>query len=372
MTMITAEDFRGRVMETGINKLVEFDRDVMRGFSRSIAEIEWLLLILVMLYLMVPGTIVTNRDAIIVAMVVFTIFVIAFHYANFYRQETRWKLAIETMAMIAFITVVLWYTGRNESPLLNLYLLVVIASALTLGKIMTLLEVGLISACYYFLGYAQVDAEVFTLAYASKLLSELAPFLLVAYLTTMLSSDIHEANSKIRALAETDELTGLLNMRGFLKIMEREHEQAARYSRNYSIMMIEMDNVKYINDRYGHEEGNRLIKHVATVLNHTFRNTDALARYGGDEFVALLTETNQREAELVVTRVMSAINATRLVIHGEEITPQVRLGFSSYPFDGTEVKDLMVTADLAANKSQMDSEEFISETPRQTPAEDST
>src|SRR5687767_3438501 len=115
-----------------------FDPDLsaeeLRGFSRTVREIEWLLLVLVLLYHAVLTPDDEGSDAIAMALFFFGAFVLAFHYVNFYRRESYWKLAIETWVMIVFITWILMYTGRLESPLINLYLLVVIASALILGK----------------------------------------------------------------------------------------------------------------------------------------------------------------------------------------------------------------------------------------------
>src|SRR5690349_19453913 len=107
----------------------------LRGFTRTVAEIEWLLLILVMLYQVVLAPDAESAAALMMAMFFFAAFVLAFHYANFYRQETRWKIAIETWVMIVFITWVLAYTGGVASPLADLYILVIIVSALTLGKV---------------------------------------------------------------------------------------------------------------------------------------------------------------------------------------------------------------------------------------------
>src|SRR3989304_4490957 len=83
-----------------------------------------------------------------------------FRYANFYRRETRWKVAIETWGMIALVTWVLWFTGGLSSPLLNAYLLAVITSALTLGKLATLVMVGLIASCYVLLGGGAATAQL--------------------------------------------------------------------------------------------------------------------------------------------------------------------------------------------------------------------
>ena len=199
----------------------------LRGFSRTVVEIEWLTVILVLLYQVVfsPGP--EASSALALGTFVFGGFVLSFHYLSFYRAS-HWKIAIETWVMLAFITWVLLHTGRLESPLVNLYLLVVITTALTLGKAATLLQMALIAACYLWLSEpAQSDSLVI---YLAGLAAQLAPMILVAYITTMLSSDIRRALVHIKALSETDELTGVLNMRAFATLADRVSRQAARYN----------------------------------------------------------------------------------------------------------------------------------------------
>ena len=106
---------------------------------------------------------------------------------------------------------VLWFTGKSGSPLLNLYLLPIILSAFTLGRLVTLAQVAVIAVCHLALAAATPGLEVASLDYAARATGELAPFLLVAYLTTTLSADITEAREHIESLAQTDALTGLAN-----------------------------------------------------------------------------------------------------------------------------------------------------------------
>ena len=241
-----------------------FDPDLsaeeLRGFARTVAEIEWLLLILVLLYhaVLVPDK--ENSAALSMAMLFFTAFVLGFHYINFNRRETYWKLAVETWVMIAFITWVVMYTGGLDSPLLNLYLLVVITSTLTLGKLATLLQMLLIVSCYAWLGY---QGRAYTMGFsffATTLTAQIAPLLLVAYITTMLSADIRRALTQIKLLSEMDELTGIFNKRAIDLMSERIFKQAARYGRPLSLLMVDSDSLKTVNDTYGHEAGNRLLK----------------------------------------------------------------------------------------------------------------
>ena len=138
-----------------------YEKEELKGFSRSMAELHWLLLILVILYFFIPIQPVENADGLILTMVSYSGFVLLFRYLNFHARESRLKLAMETWAMISFITIVLWYTGMVDSPLLNLYLLVIIACAITLGKIMTLLEVALIASCYLYMGHISYADALF-------------------------------------------------------------------------------------------------------------------------------------------------------------------------------------------------------------------
>jgi diguanylate cyclase (GGDEF)-like protein len=324
----------------------------LRGFARTVAEIEWLLLILVLLYqvVIVPGE--EASAALAMATFFFAAFVLAFHYANFYRRETHWKIAIETWVMIAYITWVLAYTGGTESPLQNLYLLVIIVSALTLGKLATLLEMALIAACYIWLGYPQRHDDLFSLSFGAMLLAQIAPMVLVAYITTMLSADIRRAYGHMKVLAQTDELTGVLNMRAFTAISERIFRQAQRYARPFSVMMIDSDSLKDVNDQYGHEAGNRLLRMTVQCIQAQLRQTDLLARYGGDEFVVLLPETPCSGAMGVAERIRRGIETSPLATREKRVTATVSIGIACYPSHGADLETVLEKADQAMYASK--------------------
>src|SRR5271155_2082743 len=161
--------------------------------------------------------------------------------------------------MVIFITGVLWFTGKGASPMLNLYLLPIILSALTLGRIVTLLQVAVIVVCHFLLALVTPGIDVISLGYASQVVGQLAPFLLVAYLTTTLSADITEARERIENLAQNDALTGLYNLRAFNQIWQQEHASCVTGGGTYALLMIDMDKLKAINDEYGHDAGNSAI-----------------------------------------------------------------------------------------------------------------
>ena len=325
---------------------VSIEQEELRGISRTVAEIHWLLLALVLLYLIFSGAREDGETAAAISsgLMFYAALVMSFRYANFYKRETRWKIALETLGMIAFVTWVLWFTGHLQSSLLNLYLLPVITAALTLGKLTTLIEVGLIAACYLFLGSG---GELASLRFTGAFAAQIAPVLLVAYITTMFSADIRFGLTRAKLLAETDELTGLLNLRGFAIAANRLFAQALRHDRASSVLMIDSDNLKGVNDSYGHEAGNQLLRHLAGAIQAELRFTDVAARYGGDEFIVLLPETPAKGAMEVAERIRTRVAETPLELHQRRLASSVSIGIACYPEDGRTLDGLATHADRA-------------------------
>jgi diguanylate cyclase (GGDEF)-like protein len=326
--------------------------DELRGFSRTIAEIEWLILVVVAAFQFIQPLGEESRTAIMMSLFFFAAFILAFRYANFYKRETRWKLAIETLAMIFFTSWVVWFSGKLESPLISLYLLPIIASALALGKLPTLLVMTLVTACYIFFSAVGYGHSVLSWNYGVELAAKLSPVLLVAYITTMLSADIHYALNKAKLFSETDPLTGLYNLRAFNMILHRAFDQAVRYSRPMSLVMIDSDNLKLVNDTFGHEAGNRLLQQIGAGIKSELRSTDVLARYGGDEFVVLLPETGVRGAREVSERILRSVAASGLEMRDTMVPTTVSLGVASYPDDGIDLSILLDKADKAMYRSK--------------------
>ena len=332
---------------------ISIEHEELRGITRTVAEIEWLLLILALLYQVVEGPAGIGHPAIAASLFFYAAFILTFHYVNFYHTESRWKVAIETWVMTVFITWIVWFTGELQSPLLNLYLLPVITSALSLGKLVTLLEIGLITACYILLGWSSNESPALSLVgNATVLLAQLAPMLLVAYITTMFSADIRYGLNKAKLLSETDALTGIYNIRGFSLIMDRAFAQAVRYSRPVSVLMIDSDNLKAVNDEHGHDAGNELLRLIARGIKAQLRSTDVLARYGGDEFVVLLPDTGTVGTRDVAERIRESIARTPLELRDTNVSITVSIGLAGYPNDGRGTDSIMQRADEAMYRAK--------------------
>jgi diguanylate cyclase (GGDEF)-like protein len=124
-----------------------------------------------------------------------------------------------------------------------------------------------------------------------------------------------------------------------------EHERASRYERSYGLMLLDMDDLKGINDSLGHEAGNRAIVLVANVITRLIRNTDAAARYGGDEFIVLLSEISPERLDQICKRIRSSVQNATLEYEGTMYRTSVSIGTAVYPKDGTAPKSLIKRAD---------------------------
>jgi diguanylate cyclase (GGDEF)-like protein len=312
---------------------------------RSTRSIEILCLALAALVLVWSRALVTQLWPVLGLLGAFLAAIVIFRSRRFFPRRTRTRLMIESWSMVVFITGVLWFTGKSSSPLLNLYLLPIILSALTLGRLVTLLQVAVIFICHLLLAAATPGLDVLSLSYASQAVGQLAPFLLVAYLTTTLSADITEARERIENLAQNDSLTGLYNLRMFNEVWQREHLASERDRGVYALLMIDMDKLKDINDAFGHEAGNSAITLVAQCLLRSIRTTDYAARFGGDEFAVLLPGASPEVADAVIKRVRHNVYKTTLDLRSRMIRCSVSIGVVNYPKDGRDMRELLSMAD---------------------------
>ncbi len=152
----------------------------------------------------------------------------------------------------------------------------------------------------------------------------------------------------VQDLTVTDDLTKLFNARYLHDFLDIEIKRLERYGGNLSIIFIDLDHFKEINDTYGHLIGSQLLVEIADVIRLKLRKIDFAARYGGDEFVLVLSHTNKEDAHLVAIRVRNAVNnAVYLKNKGLKIKLTASFGVASLPADTTSKVELIQLADQA-------------------------
>lgn len=157
---------------------------------------------------------------------------------------------------------------------------------------------------------------------------------------------------KVKELAIRDGLTGLYNHRHFQEMLSYTIAHADRYSDNASLLLVDVDDLKIINDTYGHQAGDSVLSSIGNLLSESLRNVDIPARYGGDEFAVVLPGTNKTGSLAVAEKIRSRLKRIPLKSGGEEIEVSLSAGISTYPGSAADKESLIEKADRALYESK--------------------
>lgn len=158
--------------------------------------------------------------------------------------------------------------------------------------------------------------------------------------------DVHEFEA-LHIERDFDFLTGLHNKQTLDNALRQEFRRAERYNRKLSVLFLDLDSFKELNDCHGHLAGDRMLRHVGRILSQGKRSVDIAARFGGDEFVMLLPDTDQQEALGLAERIRAEINKEIIVVEGREVCLTVSGGIATYPDDALSGEGLFRCADEA-------------------------
>ena len=149
-----------------------------------------------------------------------------------------------------------------------------------------------------------------------------------------------------RNLADRDPLTGFLNHRALHERLAEEVVRAVRSRQPMSVLMLDLDDFKLVNDTFGHLYGDRVLGHVADLVRSTIRASDVAGRFGGDEFALILPDTDRDGAARVAERILDALRTSPLVVEGRRpFTIEASIGMATHPLDGRSGTDLIAVAD---------------------------
>lgn len=159
--------------------------------------------------------------------------------------------------------------------------------------------------------------------------------------------------AELRRLATHDPLTGLLNRREFNRILAEETGRATRFGRQFSLVMLDLDHFKSVNDRYGHPGGDLVLVETASRILKTLRQVDRAARIGGEEMAVLLVELSHVEALEVAQRIAEAIRGRPIVLEdGQQLVVTTSVGVATLPENGKTPEALIAGADKALYRAK--------------------
>jgi diguanylate cyclase (GGDEF)-like protein len=158
---------------------------------------------------------------------------------------------------------------------------------------------------------------------------------------------LRKETRRLRKLVVRDDLTSLYNLRFFERTLATEHARATRFGRQYSLIFIDLDQLRDINNRYGHLAGSHALKRLGEYLGEKTRHIDVAARLGGDEFVVISPETSKAAARIVAERIRQDIETIHVHEQGGVIKLTASLGVASFPEDGDLPEQILERADRA-------------------------
>jgi diguanylate cyclase (GGDEF)-like protein len=262
------------------------------------------------------------------------------------RRPVARQHTLDTTALIVCITLLAASTGIARSALLPLYVVPLAGIAIASGRWwLVLLTTALLAALLFLLGLFTPGVDIGDLAFGVQILSVLTPGAAVALIIAALIEQMHSAVQRISDLASTDALTGLLNMRAFEDVLQQEHRKAERFGRPYTLLVVDVDNLRQVNEVMGHDAGSQILGTVASAITRSIRTSDVAARLGGDEFIVLLVEADPATGASIGQRIRNNVYAGTVSVANRLVRANVNVGIANYPEDHLYPKELMILAD---------------------------
>jgi diguanylate cyclase (GGDEF)-like protein len=190
----------------------------------------------------------------------------------------------------------------------------------------------------------KISGEMFS-EYDLHLLSSIAAYASVA----IERSEYYERSEELKKISITDPLTGLLNRRYFQERLTEEMERSRRHKLPLSLIIMDADDFKIINDTFGHQAGDEALKGIARCIRNSIRTIDVAARYGGEEFTVILPQTSKQDATVIAERI--CLEVTQLepppIVRQDKWPFSVSLGLTTFPEDAATAEDFIRNADTA-------------------------
>jgi diguanylate cyclase (GGDEF)-like protein len=321
------------------------------AYDRIVRIVAWVFLLTTTVIVAATGLWTPTQPAILVMLAFAGMFVVVVHDLLPADVLGPAKFVVEGSVAITVATLLVALTDGVASPFFFVFPLIVGGAALVVPSVITVALAGGATAGYVLAVLAGSSVGSLGPMSAATVGFNLTAMILLAYAAMVIAREQRRTRDAAIRLSTVDSLTGLFNRSFFFAAVGREIARCARSGRAFCLLMMDLDDLKGINDRLGHFQGDRVLRGVGDVIADGVRRIDTAARYGGDEYVVLLPETDPTGAFVLAEKIRLGVNSLAIDLP-DAAHPSISIGVVSYPGDGRTADELMISADNAMYASK--------------------
>jgi diguanylate cyclase (GGDEF)-like protein len=322
------------------------------AYDRVVRVVSWVFILVTAALVLGTGLWPDTQQAILILLALAGAFLILVNDVLPSNALGSAKFIVEGSVALTGAAMLVALTDGVESPFFFTFPLIVAGAALVVSQSVT---IGLlvIAALGYLIAVvlgSPADTPVETAV--AVVIVNLTALVLLAYVATVIAREQRRARDAAIRLSAIDPLTGLFNRSFFFAAIEREIARCARSGRGFCLLMMDLDELKAVNDKLGHFYGDRVLRGVGDVVSAGVRRIDTAARYGGDEFVVLLPETDPSGAFVLAEKIRLGVQDMAVDLPPTGPQPSLSVGVVTFPDDGRTADELMISADGAMYASK--------------------
>ncbi len=336
----------------GLDGSVTDDGVPTQTYDRVVRIVSWVFLLTTTAIVAVTGLWTATQPAILVLLAFSGLFVVVIHDLLPSQTLGSAKFVVEGSVALTVATLLVALTGGVVSPFFFAFPLIVGGAALVVTPPVTVTLAAAGSVGYILAVVTGSTVGQLGTSAAAVVGVNLTALILLSYVAMVIARAQRRTRDAAIRLSTVDSLTGLFNRTFFFAAIDREIARSARSGRGFCLLMMDLDDLKAINDKLGHFYGDRVLRGVGKVITDGVRQIDTAARYGGDEFVVLLPETDPTGAFVLAEKVRIGVNAMPIEMPGGAPRPSLSIGVVAYPDDGRTADELIITADGAMYTSK--------------------
>jgi diguanylate cyclase (GGDEF)-like protein len=338
----------GNALMAALPELVSSDGVPAAAYDRVVRLVSWIVILGASAFVAISGLWPDTQAAILVVLAVGGFLVLLIHDVLPPGTLGTDKFVLEGCLAITLVTIIVVLTGQELSPFFFAYPLIVAGAALVVSPTVTVVLATLASIDYVIaVGFDRPVGVVLEPRLIANVGVNIIAMMLLAFIAAYIAREQRRSRQAAIRLSTVDSLTGLFNRGFFFATVEREIQRSSRSGRRFGLLMMDLDGLKAINDRHGHFHGDQVLRAVAAVIKTGVRRIDTAARYGGDEFVVLLPETEPTGAYVLAEKIRQGVEDLGVTGPGFDIHTSLSIGAVAYPDDGLTADDLLISADRA-------------------------